>query len=96
MTTITQTVTVIRFIRQHIQMAVLQQEQQRSVQMEPTASVSIEVGLAPIMGALQNGSDTLEERTELEAEVLRLKGREDGVLQEMKALQARRPKMDSV
>jgi septal ring factor EnvC (AmiA/AmiB activator) len=43
-----------------------------------------------------NHTSDSEERTELEAKVLRLKGREDGVLQEMKNLQARRHKKESV
>jgi hypothetical protein len=57
MDVITQTAMVGKFTRQHTHQVAFLQVQLRCVQMEPTVSVSIEAGLAPIMGALSNGSD---------------------------------------
>jgi hypothetical protein len=59
MTGITLTATVSRFTRQHTHPTAFQPERPLCAETEPTVSVSIEVGLAPIMGALQNGSNAL-------------------------------------
>ena len=59
MTVITQTATVSRFIRPHTRLEAFRPVQPLSAQMEPTVSVSIEAGLAPIMEALLNGSDPI-------------------------------------
>jgi hypothetical protein len=57
MTVITQTATASRFTRLHTRLEAFRPVQPLSAQMEPTVSVSIEAGLARIMGALLNGSN---------------------------------------